>query len=385
MKRQKQMVLIAGILLVLCLNLTFVLPLQAGPKSEKKPQQELMLDSQDDMQRKESSESKDNKQEESNQRSENNLQLKDRAKLLSNKEKAKIKKRLKELEQLTDWDLMALTVKDAEGMNSNACAETWFDKYCAKDDGVICAIDMDNREIVVRAFGEARFYITDKRSEQILDAGYEKISEKQYADTLLAMFAEVENAYEQEDPTGNYLYDEDTGEVTVAPGENEGQEESLPKSDDPPPRTESYHVQDEKRLTVSEILIALGIAAAAAGGTVFVIRGKYRLKIGGYQYSVEKNGRINLHGQEEQLVDTVVTTRMISKPDTYGRKSSPTTSSYSNRNRSSYGNRNRSSSKPPAEKPSSTSRPIAPRKSSGRSTVHRGSGGRSSSGGSRKF
>ena len=47
MKRQKQMVLIAGILLVLCLNPTFVLTLQASPKSEKKPQQELMLDSQD--------------------------------------------------------------------------------------------------------------------------------------------------------------------------------------------------------------------------------------------------------------------------------------------------------------------------------------------------
>lgn len=250
------------------------------------------------------------------EQAEENMQLTDQAGLLSEAEAEEINAQLAELEERTGWEFMALTTDDAGGKDATSYAESWFDKYTAGDDGIICAIDMDNREIVVRAFGEAMYYITDKRADRILDAGYEEISEERYAAALQAMLQEAENAYQNENAGQNHLYDEDTGEIIKYP--------------------------DEKSITLSEILIALGLAVAAGGGTVFGIFGKYRLKFGGYKYPIEKNGRVNLMEKEDRLVNSFVTKRHIPKQQSSGSGGS-------------------------------------------RSTVHTGSGGRRSSGGSRKF
>lgn len=245
-----------------------------------------------------------------------NMQLTDQAGLLTEQEAEEINRRLVQLEENTGWDFMALTTDDAGGKDATAYAETWFDKYTTKDDGIICAIDMDNREIVVRAFGEAMYYITDRRTEEILDAGYEEVSEEEYAATLQAMLGEVEEAYREEDASKNHLYDEDTGEITRYP--------------------------KKKSITLSEILIALGLAVFAGGATVCGIFGKYRLKFGGYQYPIEKNGSVKLARREDRLVNSFVTKRHIPKPQDSGGDGS-------------------------------------------RSTTHTGAGGRSSSGGSRGF
>lgn len=247
---------------------------------------------------------------------EENMQLADQAGLLSETEAEEINHRLAELEGRTGWEFMALTTDDAGGEDATSYAESWFDKYTGKDDGVICVVDMDNREIVVRAFGEAMYYITDNRTERILDAGYEEISEEKYAATLQAMLEEVENAYRTENADKNYLYDEDTGEVIRHP--------------------------HKRSITLSEILIALGLAVVAGGAIIFGIFGKYRLKFGGYKYPIEKNGRVNLTAKEDRLVNSFVTRRHIPKQTSSGGGGS-------------------------------------------QSTIHTGSGGRSSSGGSRKF
>ena len=255
------------------------------------------------------------------QAQETNTQLTDQAGLLSEEEITAINEQIEELEQTTGWDIMAVTTEDAEGMDATTYAETWFDEHTTRDDGIICAIDMDNREITIRAFGEGRFYITDDRTEDILDAGYEQISREQYADTLKVMLEETETAYEQEDPTGNYLYDEDTGEVT------------------------SYE-EEHRGISGTECLIAVLIALAAGGATAGIIIGNYRLKFGGYKYPIEKNGSVRLRQKEDHFVNQFVTHRHIPKENSGG---------------SSSGG------------------------GSGRSTVHTGAGGRSSSGGSRKF
>lgn len=248
-------------------------------------------------------------------------QLTDQAGLLTDQEAEEIKQQIEELEEASGWDVMALTSDDAEGMDGTAYAETWFDQHTTKDDGVICVIDMDNREITVRAFGECRFYITDSRRDRILDAGYEAVQEERYGDTLKAMLREVKTAYEREDPSKNHLYDEDTKEVT------------------------RYQEERKREITGMEFLIAAVAAIAAGGITVGGIIGKYRLKFGGYKYPIEKNSNLNLNIQKDHLVNEFVTHRHIEREDSGGHSSS----------------------------------------SGSRSTVHRGAGGRSSSGGSRKF
>lgn len=247
-------------------------------------------------------------------------QLTDQAGLLTDQESEEIRQQIEELEQASGWDVMALTSNDAEGMDGTAYAETWFDQHTTKDDGVICVIDMDNREITVRAFGDCRFYITDNRTERILDAGYEAIQEERYGDTLKAMLREVKTAYEREEPGKNHLYDEDTEEITT------------------------YQQEKQRGITRLEFLIAAAAAVAAGGITVGGIIGKYRLKFGGYKYPIEKNSSLNLRNQKDHLVNEFVTHRHIERESSSGSKSGGS-----------------------------------------RSTVHKGAGGRSSSGGSRKF
>ncbi len=248
-----------------------------------------------------------------------NTQLTDQAGLLTEEEGKEISRQIEELETVTGWDIMAVTTKDAEGMDGETYAETWFDEVTKKDDGIICAIDMDNREIVVRAFGEAMYYITDDRKEKILDAGYDEIVQEQYGATLKAMLWEVEAAYDEENPRDNYLYDEDTGKTT-------------------------NYQEGHRGITRMEIVIAALLAIVAGGITAASVIGTYRLKFGGYRYPMEKNGSVRLRQQEDRLVNQFVTHRHIPKE-----------------NSGSSGG------------------------GAGRSTVHKGAGGRSSSGGSRKF
>lgn len=246
-----------------------------------------------------------------------NMQLTDQADLFTEEEASEIEEQIAELEEETGWDIMAVTTDDAEGKSATDYMETWFDDYTRKDDGIICGIDMDNREIVIRAFGECRFYITDDRTEQVLDAGYEGVSEEEYGEAMRAMLREVETAYREENPEDNRLYDEDTGEIT------------------------SYK-EEHRGISKMELLIAFIAALAAGGITVGGIIGKYRLKFGGYQYSIEKNGSVKLRKKEDHFVNQFVTHRHIERDD------------------SDDGD-------------------------GGISTVHTGAGGRSSSGGSRNF
>lgn len=219
-----------------------------------------------------------------------NMQLTDQAGLFTEEEAKAIEEQIAALEEKTRWDIMAVTTDDAGGKDATDYMETWFDDYTTKDDGIICGIDMDNREIVIRAFGECRFYITDNRTEDVLDVGYEGVSSEQYAEGMKGMLREVETAYREEDPENNRLYDESTGEVT------------------------DYR-EDRWKITRMELMIAVIAALAAGGITAAVIIGKYRLQFGGYQYPIEKNGSVKLRKEEDHFVNQFVTHRHIERDD----------------------------------------------------------------------
>lgn len=195
-----------------------------------------------------------------------NIQLIDQAGLLTEAEAEDVEAMIEKLEDKTGWDVMAVTTEDAEGMTAQYYAEKWFDDYTTCDDGFICLIDMDNREIQLRTFGEAIQCLNDSRRDRILDSAYEKVSNEEYAETFQVMIQK----------TGKYAY---------------------------------------RQITVIEALIALVAALAAGGITVGGIVGSYRLKFGGYKYPIEKNGSVNLRKKEDAFVNQFVTHRHIPKSD----------------------------------------------------------------------
>lgn len=193
----------------------------------------------------------------------------DQAGLLTSSEISDIEQQLEKLEEKTGWEAMAITTDDAEGMDATYYAEKWFDDYTTCDDGVIFLIDMDNREIVIRTFGEAIDCISDAKSDKIVDAGYEKVQDEAYAEAFEAMIGK----------TAKYAY---------------------------------------RQVTPLELVIAFAVALAAGGITVGGIVGSYRLKFGGYKYPIEKNGSTNLRKKEDVFVNQFVTHRHIPKSDGNG-------------------------------------------------------------------
>lgn len=225
---------------------------------------------------------------------ETNCQLEDQAGLLQGTETEELKARIAGLEEETGWDIMAVTTEDARGMEAIPYGEQWLDEYLTGEDGILCLIDMDNREIALCSTGEARYYVSDDRREQIFDDAYPKVSNEEYAAALAVMLDGVETYYRSGVPKDSHLYDEDTGEVMK-------------------------YGDTHRELTLTEILAALAAALAAGGVTVGIIISSYRLKFGGYKYPIEKNGTVNLNKKEDVFVNQIVTHRHIPKNDGGGK------------------------------------------------------------------
>lgn len=198
-----------------------------------------------------------------------NYQVTDQAGLLSQSEIEEIEDRIEKMEDKTGWDIMAVTTNDAESMDATYYAEKWFDDYTTCDDGIIFFIDMDNRELVMRTFGEAISSLNDEKVDNILDVGYEAVSDEEYGKAFEVMLKK----------TAKYTY---------------------------------------RQITPVEAGIAFIIAIAAGGMTIGCIVGSYRLKFGGYKYPIEKNGSVKLRKKEDAFVNQFVTHRHIPKSDGNG-------------------------------------------------------------------
>ncbi len=109
----------------------------------------------------------------------------------------------------------------------------------------------------------------------------------------------------------------------------------------------NQHIVEEKvnKLTTADVIIALIGGLGVGGAFVVSVKSGYKMKNPGNPFSYSNNSIVNIATTEDRLVDTFVTHRIIPKP------------------------------KPSSGGGSST----------GRSTVHRSSSGRSHGGGGRKF
>lgn len=242
----------------------------------------------------------------------------DDADLLTNAEIMMLNEAIAEFQEVSGWNVYAVTTADAEGKSATAYGDDFFDAHSPEqEDGVAVLIDMDNREIALSTCGEAIRYLTDSRIERILDDAYMDISDGRYGDCLLTMVDGVADAYDAGIVSGQYNYDTETGEIS------------------------RY-----RTLTWVEALVAL-VAALVSGGAVYgIVKGRYQLKFGTYEYDFKANGTVRLRNKEDRFINQTVTHRRI---------------------------------------PKQTSSGGGGRSGGGRSSTHRSSSGRSHGGGSRRF
>lgn len=208
----------------------------------------------------------------------------DDADLLSGEEETAILAQLNAFSKESGWNLFVLTTNDAGGKTAQQYADSYVDTHAFEQNGICFLIDMDNREVYMSTTKAAIRVLTDRRIDGILKDGTDYVSRGEYAEGFENMIAASRSFYQ------------------------------------------TY--QEPKRLTFSEIMIAIGIACAAAGITIAGIAGKYRLKLGNWSYDFRTNSRLDMRRSDDRLVNQFVTHHHIQR-DTGGNSSGRSTTHHS--------------------------------------------------------
>ncbi len=109
----------------------------------------------------------------------------DEADILSEEEEIRLEQLCISYAEETHMDFVILTTEDAQSKTSEAFADDFYDEggfgyNKPQGDGVLFLIDMDNREICISTCGEAIYYMTDQRIDEVLEAVYKSVSVGDY-------------------------------------------------------------------------------------------------------------------------------------------------------------------------------------------------------------
>ena len=213
--------------------------------------------------------------------------LSDEAGLLSSEEADSILSQAGSLASKTRWDVRVISADDTGGKSAMEYAEDFFMDHYRIDNGFVCLIDMDNREIYVATSGDVIYYLTDDRIETILDDAYEYVSSQEYASAYEAMLRDIETFYDDGIEENTYTFDPETGKIV--------------------------YYEPEKSIEPYEALISAMAGLLSALGLGGIVSSRYKSKGKKPRYAVKENSSLKLSVRRDQLVNRFVTTRHIPK------------------------------------------------------------------------
>lgn len=244
----------------------------------------------------------------------------DDALLFSEEEKIDLDTKANALSDHYNMDIVVVTTSDANGKTTREYADDYFDYggfgVGESYDGILFLIDMENREAYISTSGTGIKHLTDERVEAILDRVFDYgLSQGDYYGATMEFLNGAELFLEKGIPSDQY---------------NEVEKIEIPN-----------------RITEIDVIISLIGGLTTGSIFYFAVRSKYKGKSNSNQYSYRNNSIVRLTSNQDRLVNTFVTHRIIPKPQPKNNSSKPSTS--------------------------------------GRSTVHKSSSGRTHGGGGRKF
>lgn len=253
----------------------------------------------------------------------------DQADLLSYDEEMELASQITELQNRMDMGLAIATTDENSGSAKDYANEFYefYEVGIGSDySGALFLIDMANGELWITTEGKMIRYLTDDRIEELLDDTIEYAYESEFYEAAEAFLAGVEAYYEAGIESGQYNYDTETGEVS------------------------RY-----KSIRWYEVLIALIISGAVAGGAVLMVLFEYNMKDNTSKMSA--NFRLSYRKDSGFALDNILADVLL------GSYVTRTAIRTQNSNRSGGGGSS----------------------SAGRSSTHRSSSGRVHGGGGRKF
>lgn len=108
-----------------------------------------------------------------------NLNVYDIANLLSDEEENKLQKLSEEYKQF-NVDMVFLTINDANGKTTKTYTEDFYEKQNFGENGIVVAIDMDNKEVYINTIGICINIFSDTLLDNILDNTYQYATNEQY-------------------------------------------------------------------------------------------------------------------------------------------------------------------------------------------------------------
>lgn len=208
----------------------------------------------------------------------------DQANLLSDREKQELEDKLQELSAKWKQDFVVVTTDYAEGKTSEEYADDYYDNNGYQENGVLYLVDLDNGNVWISTTGAMIRFLTDRRIDLVIDAGYEDLHNRNYAAGFLAMLERTDQYMEEGIPDHQYTYDVETGKI-------------------------SRHYA----VSAGEALAAFVIALACGGAFFGITNARYKMKIGSYSYPFHEKGQVRYTRREDILVNQTLTRRRIPK------------------------------------------------------------------------
>lgn len=208
----------------------------------------------------------------------------DQAGLFDQAQVQELENRIQELENAWDMDFVVVTTREADGKTSEEYADDYYDYQGYQEDGALYLIDLANGSVWISTKGDMIRYLTDERIDAVIDAGYENLKAKNYADGILQMLDETESFLQTGIPSNQYNYDTETGKVS------------------------RY-----RSITPYEALGAGVLALLCGGGFAVAVLSSYRLKRKTYRYPYESQGKVHFTRREDRFVNRIITHRQLPK------------------------------------------------------------------------
>ncbi|MFC0233481.1 TPM domain-containing protein [Vagococcus entomophilus] len=211
----------------------------------------------------------------------------DQANLFTSEQKQSLETSVQAVKKSVNMDLVIVTTNSTNGKSYTEYADDYYDQngygVGKNKSGALLLIDMKNRQIQISTAGKMVAYLTDKRINTLLTRLQTPLRENNPAKGVELFLEGVDSYYQKGIPNGK-SYDEQTGKIL---------------------RVHS--------LSPLKIFVAFLIGGIAAGIFYFSILRRYQLKSGTYTYPYREKGDLTLEDQQDLLVDTFMTTRIIPK------------------------------------------------------------------------
>ncbi len=139
----------------------------------------------------------------------------DDADLLSESEEQVIQEEIEKRIEKLSLDIIVVTTDDAYGKSAEAYADDYYDEHGfgygdSYGPGILCLIDMDNREVHLSTAGQAIAQFTDWEINQMLDEIYYWLAEGRWYDACVAFVEQVDEYADNDETAQNGYYDKDT-------------------------------------------------------------------------------------------------------------------------------------------------------------------------------